>query len=240
MRHLPALPAPFTDCVALVAVEPDTRCMPLKALLGDNTAIERGVDGILQKWGPGDRLAAASLWSYGYFSRLLRPFFAYGVLTERWLDIRPHQVATELSSMATVSRFVVPGTIEFEPALASMNEHVELIVDECCKRTGTKERLHRSNAEFVFWRSMHLLSAAGAGSGKDELLQAVRESILARRPRFASTVAYDDRSPPVRRVCCLRDRLSALARCQAACPLSMPRRTRSRSCEHQGATCSSR
>ncbi|NVP57011.1 hypothetical protein [Mycoplana rhizolycopersici] len=215
---LPTLPAPFTDCAALFGPIDDGPTVPAVSLLETPDIVRAGVHAIAGKWGPGDLRAAASLWSYGYFSRLLRPLLAYGVLADRWFSTGYDDVAAALSPMSTVARFGVRDSCEPEQAIDSVIAHVEFVIARCSAHTETTDRLHRSNAEFVFWRTLHLLSMSEEAAHHDRLTR-INCHTAEFFPAFGKLVSRSAGTGPTRRVCCLRDRLSSLNRCANACPL---------------------
>ncbi|MDI7861577.1 hypothetical protein MRS76_06375 [Rhizobiaceae bacterium n13] len=214
---IPSLPAPFTDCAALIGPA-NGREVLLASLLDGPDMIGSGVGEIARKWGPGDSRAAASLWSYGYFSRLLRPILAYGVLADHWFRASYNEVAVEFSAMSTVARFAMPDGCAPEEALDCALAHVQLVIDRCGTYTGTTARLHRSNAEYVFWRTHHMLASSEDVAHHDRLAR-IGAHMAGAYPDFGRLVARDITGAPTRRVCCLRDRLSSLKRCTNACPL---------------------
>ena len=218
---LPALPAPFTDCAVLIGPAKGQEAS-LASLLDGPDVIMAGTREIARKWGPGDLRAAASLWSYGYFSRLLRPILAYGVLADHWFRAACDDVAVEFSPMSTVARFAMPDGCAPEEALDCVFAHVQLVIDRCGTYTGTTTRLHRSNAEYVFWRTYRLLSFSEDVVHHDRLAR-IGAHVGSAYPDFGRLVTNDPGGVPMRRVCCLRDRLSSLKRCPSVCPLEWKR-----------------
>lgn len=83
---LPKLPQPFCENAISLRPSLDPALVPLDAALSPG-AIEAAIAGSLAKWGPGDYRAATSLWTQGYFARLLRPALAYGLLRDTWFDL---------------------------------------------------------------------------------------------------------------------------------------------------------
>lgn len=107
VSQLLALPVPFADA-ALSHAWPadDDDLVSLDSIL-EPGPVARALDGLLRRWGPGDRRAAASLWTQGYFGRLLRPVIAYGLVHDIWFSMTLPDVQVGLSDMATPVRFVL-------------------------------------------------------------------------------------------------------------------------------------
>ncbi len=224
MQSLAQLPSPFSDCSAYFYATTETDALPVSNLLNDPAIAERGVKSIIDKWGPGDEIAGASLWSYGYFLRLLRPVLAYGVLADVWFDVSPDRTSAGLTPGGTLQHFHVDQRLPRKVALSEMMTHLDMAIVYCSQSTRTKERLHRSNAEYVVFRAVSQLAAMSMTGEQRDRIAAVQE-FISQSPRFGLTI--DQASDLTRRrVCCLRDRLLGLSRCSSACPLST-----SRSCQ---------
>ncbi|MBZ7924630.1 hypothetical protein LAC81_28250 [Ensifer adhaerens] len=156
MSQLLALPVPFADA-ALSHAWPadDDDLVSLDSIL-EPGPVARALDGLLRRWGPGDRRAAASLWTQGYFGRLLRPVIAYGLVHDIWFSMTLPDVQVGLSDMATPVRFVLK-----RAAPASLSMHLHAIVEDnvrpliarMAKVTDTSERVHWSNASYAFCRA---------------------------------------------------------------------------------------
>jgi len=216
-----SLPAPFGDCAAHITQVPGPTDIGLKDLVRDPTIIERGIHAIIAKWGPGDPIAASSLWSYGYFLRFLRPILAYGVLSDVWLDVTCESLNVVVSDNHTVGKFVTARQLPQETTLQALVANIALIIDYCCGSTGTKERLHRSNAEFLIFKSLGHLDNMGLSTEQLVRVSSTRAILQDfSTGQFGRTV-NTHQCPPTRRVCCLRDRLAGLSRCAVACPLSL-------------------
>jgi ferric iron reductase protein FhuF len=215
------LPASFADCHDLTDPNASDAWLPFDAFL-TSPGLLTGVERLLERWGPGDTQAAASLWSQGYFSRLLRPVLAYGIVQDRWFDLTPETMGVRLSELSTPSGFYLKEThartVE-ENIAAMLADHIEPVIRELSERTGTTQRLHWSNAGYAFQRTLSQLDCAAKMENDCQI-----ERLTAAQTYFdqgslfwtlTTTTPVDVR----RRVCCLRFRLESLDKCRSACPL---------------------
>lgn len=226
---LPSLPPPFAEAaLAQAASVGDDDLVSLESLLLPQR-ISAALDGILRRWGPGDRRAAASLWTQGYFGRLLRPAMAYGLVHDIWFSLALADVDAGLSEMATPARFVL------KPAApTSLESHVRTLIDDNVKPliarlarvTGTSERVHWSNASFSFCRAhaqVRALWPPGAMPPDVAARMRVLEAMMtADHPLFRLTQAMPDGAGGTRlqrKVCCIRYKLDGLKKCGGACPI---------------------
>lgn len=224
MTELPLapLPAPFDDCAGLIGHRP-AGAVPLEAFLA-SAAFSAGVRSLERKYGPGDRRAAAGLWTQGFFNRLIRPYLAYGILADCWFDLAMERIGIRLSGEGTVAGFhlTTRSTGPCQAHLDHLLEQVDCLGVQFARLTGTSPRLHRSNAAYAFRRTLLLLSPPATASiaPLQRLTEAEKwtetEHFLGRLTLLEGS-GSDARI--VRRVCCLRYRLCGLARCASACPL---------------------
>lgn len=230
----PALPDAFADCTGnIVIADQPPRFMPLEELLGGN-ALQAGFEGLEGKWGPGDHRAVISLWTQGYFGRLLRPVLAYGLLEDIWFETGIDRINVLLSDIGTPVRFQLDPTRK-ESARNHLHhlitDNVTPLIMRLVERTDTSERIHWSNASFAFHRAVRqVLSTLGSEKRAIDVVNrqiAALKAILGEdHPLFRLTVMqneFEGEPQPVRRVCCIRFKLAGLTKCGAACPISFER-----------------
>jgi len=226
---LPPLPDAFMDCAQnIVPADAASGFMPLCQLTGSE-ALDTGFADLAAKWGPGDRRAVVSLWTQGYFGRLLRPWLAYGVLHDHWFGLDIDKVRVALSELGTPMRFGLEAASRKEvPAQIAhfIRYHASPLIADLTERTGTSERIHWSNASFAFHRAFRQVALVAEEVGGDETVTAraetVREVMESEHPLFRLTELQEDdggESRLVRRVCCIRFKLDGLKKCGTACPM---------------------
>lgn len=227
---LPALPAPFADAALSHAFQADDDDLVRLDSILEPGPVARALDGLLRRWGPGDRRAAASLWTQGYFGRLLRPAIAYGLVHDIWFCLALPEVQVGLSDMATPVRFVAK-----RAAPASLGTHLHGIVDDNVRpliarmatATATSERVHWSNASYAFCRAcsqVRDLWQRGAMPGDVAARLDELEALMAAgHPLVRLTQTASDASGGTclqRKVCCIRYKLDGLKKCGPACPIN--------------------
>lgn len=215
------LPGSFADCHDLTDPNATDAWLPFDTFL-TSPGLLTGVERLLERWGPGDTQAAASLWSQGYFFRLLRPVLANGIVRDRWFDLTPEAMGVRLSELSTPSGFYLKETharTVQENIAAMLADHIEPVVRELSERTGTTQRLHWCNAGYAFQHTLSLLQKTPEMEAKDQVerLSAVRAN-ADQDSLFWKNITVTPKDVK-RRVCCLRFRLDALSKCRTACPL---------------------
>jgi ferric iron reductase protein FhuF len=230
----PVLPAPFTACRATVHDRSDSPpgAMTLAELLR-SPALERGFDGIMSRWGPGDRRAAASLWSQGCFARFLRPYLAYGLLHGLWFSTDPDEIAVTLSDLSTPATFGVASAADMNvPARIHglMEGHIEPLIARLCAVGGGASRLHWSNAATTMHRALlecRFIAATHRQASIASRVDDVARTLADDRRNLGRFVEIRDDATAgprlVRKLCCLRLRLRGLDRCKLSCPLAEDR-----------------
>ncbi|MEI2301771.1 siderophore-iron reductase FhuF [Ensifer sp. MJa1] len=233
---LPTLPAPFEGVALSEAAsgrdaDLDGNLVSLESILWPEP-MAQALEGLLRRWGPGDRRAAASLWTQGYFGRLLRPVVAYGLVHDIWFSLAPADVRVALSVTATPVRFVLKRV-----APASVSTHLHRIVEDnvrplisrLARMTGTSERVHWSNASFSFCRAhAHVRALWPDGGIPADVAARLRELealTAAAHPLCRPTLTVSDGAGAAclrRKVCCIRYKLDGLKKCGTACPIDAP------------------
>lgn len=226
-QRLPNLPGAYIDCSRnIVLAKAELGYSPLAHQLAPE-ALEVGFSGLLSKWGPGDYRAAVSLWTQGYFGRLLRPLLAYAVLHDVQFDLHIDAVGVEVSDIGTPVRFSLSRSVSqtVDCYLAHLvQDHMEPLIERIVAATHTSERLHWSNASFAFYRAYrHIAVYVSGGHELAELearLSPIAGAMREKHPLFTLT---ECRSRPGevqtrRRVCCIRFKLNRLKKCGSACP----------------------
>ena len=233
MAHLlPSLPAPFAEAaLAQAAATVDDDLVTLENLLGAQP-MAAALEGILRRWGPGDRRAAASLWTQGYFGRLLRPAVAYGLVHDIWFSMALKDVHVGLSDIATPARFVLRrvGADALESHVRSLiDDNVKPLIARVARITGTSERVHWSNASLSFCRAhaqvRNLWPPDAMPADAAARLRALEALMTADHPLFRLTQRVPDGAGGTRlqrKVCCIRFKLDGLKKCGGACPIETP------------------
>ncbi|NLR98150.1 hypothetical protein HGP17_15150 [Rhizobium sp. P38BS-XIX] len=216
-----ALPAPFEDCRNYLLDDTMVRsAISARALLTPEQ-IEAGIDGILGKWGPGDRRAAASLWTQGYFLRALRPLLAYGILRDHWfaLDVRTAQAA--LSDMSTIAGFRFMRSPGHMQALQLAFDHIDAIASVVSGVSKTSPRLHRSNAGYILNKALGQILPFSM-KGDQALYEEVDGVVRGFSDKWGLKFHRDADGDLKRSICCLRYNLAGLKLCKTACPIRAP------------------
>ncbi|WP_082571861.1 siderophore-iron reductase FhuF [Ensifer sp. Root142] len=232
VNQLPTLPTPFADAALSHAVPTENgNLVSLDSILKPGP-IANALDGLLQRWGPGDRRAAASLWTQGYFGRLLRPVIAYGLVHDIWFSLELSDIYVGLSDLETPVRFVLK-----RAAPAPVSEHLGRIVEDNVKPlivrmarvTATSERVHWSNASYTLCRACgHVRDLWQQETMPADVAVRLREMEMhmsAVHPLFRLTHMVPDAARGIclqRKVCCIRYKLDGLKKCGTACPINAP------------------
>lgn len=230
VNQLPVLPIPFADAALSHAVPAeDDDLVSLDSIL-EPGPVANALDGLLRRWGPGDRRAAASLWTQGYFGRLLRPAIAYGLVHDIWFSMTLPDVQVGLSDMATPVRFVLKRAA---PAPLSarlrgiVEDNVRPLIVRMANVTATSERVHWSNASFAFCRACRhvddLWSQEAMPVDVAARLREMETLIAADHPLFRLTQTIPGVAGGAclqRKVCCIRYKLDGLKKCGTACPIN--------------------
>ncbi len=212
---LPVLPAPFWDCHRLIVGEGE-ELTPIPAFLTDTT-LQTAVTRYVRQWGPGDSRAAASLWTQGYFLRLVRPVLAYGVLFDRWFSIDENsRVVVSPMSNAAGFRLTEASRDEAMPALF---DHIEHVVSFTAMRTRTSARVHASNAEYIVARTLMQLEPLAVESVVKQSLAVVRRYFAGQPYGLRKSLREHAGCDHHRRICCLRYLLQGLNKCERVCPI---------------------
>lgn len=226
---LPQLPPPFVGSAVNIADE--NACgeyLPIPELV-ERGFVEKGIDGLLERWGPGDYRAAVSLWSQGYFSRLFRPLIAYGVIHDIWFHADLETAAAALSDISVPVRFrlsrALPNAPDFHIA-AWVSHHMTPLIGKVSALTGTSERIHWSNASFALRTAVSQCTGCFSADmvlsqQRLDRLTAVERAIElnANVSRLTSVASEVSGGHVVRRVCCMRYNLARLDVCPNACPM---------------------
>jgi ferric iron reductase protein FhuF len=226
----PPLPEAFADCAENIAIaDKPPGFISIEELLGSDL-LQAGFDGLNGRWGPGDSRAVISLWTQGYFGRLLRPVLAYGLLKGVWFETSLDRMNVLLSEIGTPMRFQldqVRGANTRNHLHHLITDNVTPLIERLVERTGTSERIHWSNASYAFHRAFRQVSSAlgcrlDAVDTVNQQFEELRAFLGRDHPLFRLTVLQNDEMGdlrPVRRVCCIRFKLACLKKCGAACPI---------------------
>ncbi|MBS7544137.1 siderophore-iron reductase FhuF [Ancylobacter oerskovii] len=173
--------------------------------------------------------AVASQWSKLYFTRLAVPAMVAAIAADWRLPLAPERLGVVLDGQGGIAAFSLPHAGAAQPAAQArqrfgflVDAHLPLVVDSLARASGLSRRVLWSNAgnliETVVERCAELLGDEhpGVRHGR-ELLAGRRFAEGDANPLF-EPVRYMADGTRLRRVCCIRYLIPALAYCKT-CPL---------------------